>query len=101
MFDFAPLSGDRERVQWAAMYGDCLHEVKEVKKGYRVTLTFSIIQEGKAAKTDERTWNSRPVKYARARDNLAETGYKVTCSSSSATYDYPEIEVRHLILYQQ
>jgi hypothetical protein len=27
------------------MYGDCVHEVKPVSKGYRATLTFGIYRE--------------------------------------------------------
>jgi hypothetical protein len=89
VFDFAPLSGDRERVQWAAMYGDCLHEVKEVKKGHRATLTFSIIQE-EEAKPDERESYYRP-KRPRVRDNLSEIGYKI--KGEDGYYDRPEMEV--------
>lgn len=44
-FDFAPLSGQKDTVQWAAMCGDCVHEVKPVTKGYRATLTFGIYRE--------------------------------------------------------
>jgi hypothetical protein len=31
-----------EAVQWAAFYGDCLHEVLPVNKGYRVTITYNL-----------------------------------------------------------
>jgi hypothetical protein len=28
VFDFAPASADTTKLQWAAMYGNCLHEIK-------------------------------------------------------------------------
>ncbi|KAL9961833.1 hypothetical protein ACROYT_G030860 [Oculina patagonica] len=36
-------SGDTSRIQWAAFYSDCIHEVKPVLKGHRVTITYNII----------------------------------------------------------
>lgn len=43
VFDFSEHSGDTSRVQWAAFYSDCIHEVKPVVEGYRVTVTYNII----------------------------------------------------------
>ena len=37
------LSGDTSRIQWAAFYSDCIHEVKPIVEGHRVTITYSII----------------------------------------------------------
>ena len=42
VFDFSQHSGDRGRIQWAAFYSDCLHEVKPVLDGHRVTVTYKI-----------------------------------------------------------
>ena len=33
-------------IQWVAFYTDCLHEVKTVTEGYRVSLTFNLYTEG-------------------------------------------------------
>lgn len=41
VFDFSQHSGDG-RVQWAAFYSDCIHEVKPVLEGHRVTVTYNI-----------------------------------------------------------
>ena len=30
------------KIEWAAFYSDCKHEVFEVKSGYRVTLTYNL-----------------------------------------------------------
>ncbi|MGW6263163.1 2OG-Fe(II) oxygenase [Streptomyces sp. NPDC055085] len=35
----------RETLTFAAFYADCLHEVKPVKSGYRVTLTMNLLAE--------------------------------------------------------
>jgi hypothetical protein len=96
VFDFAPLSGDREQVQWAAMYGDCLHEVKEVKKGYRATLTFSIIQEEEAKPDRQRTVWYDP-KRPRVRDNLSGIKYKINVDPRY--YDHPKTEVGNRTFY--
>lgn len=38
--DFSQNPGE---LQWAAFYSDCLHEVKTVTSGYRITMTFNIM----------------------------------------------------------
>lgn len=43
VFDFSKHSGDTTRIQWAAFYSDCIHEVKPIVEGHRVTITYSII----------------------------------------------------------
>ncbi len=43
VFDFSLHSGDTSRIQWAAFYSDCIHEVKPVLEGHRVTITYNII----------------------------------------------------------
>ena len=43
VFDFSQHSGDTSRIQWAAFYSDCIHEVKPVLEGHRVTITYNII----------------------------------------------------------
>ena len=37
VFDFSNHSGDKSKIQWAAFYSDCIHEVKPVLEGHRVT----------------------------------------------------------------
>lgn len=41
-FDFGPDSEDC--LQWCAFYGDCVHEVKPVTSGTRITLTYHILE---------------------------------------------------------
>ena len=41
-FDFSKHSNDPSKLQWAAFYGDCEHEVHPVTEGFRVTITYSI-----------------------------------------------------------
>ena len=43
VFDFSKHSTDTSRIQWAAFYSDCIHEVKPIVEGHRVTITYSII----------------------------------------------------------
>ena len=43
VFDFSQHSGDTSRIQWAAFYNDCIHEVKPVLEVHRVTITYNII----------------------------------------------------------
>ena len=40
--DFAWGHTSQQSVQWAAFYGDCEHEVLEVTKGHRITLTYNL-----------------------------------------------------------
>jgi len=49
-FDFSQLSVDTSKIQWAAFYSDCVHEVKPTKEGFRVTLTYSIMVPDKKKK---------------------------------------------------
>ena len=42
VFDFSNHSGDKSKIQWAAFYSDCIHEVKPVLEGHRVTITYNI-----------------------------------------------------------
>jgi hypothetical protein len=44
VFDFAARS---DRIQWAAFYSDCVHEVRPITEGFRVTVTFSIVSQSK------------------------------------------------------
>ena len=45
VFDWATSAAERKvqsTVDWAAFYSDCEHEVLEVSKGHRVTLTYNL-----------------------------------------------------------
>ena len=42
VFDFSNHSGDKSKIQWAAFYSSCIHEVKPVLEGHRVTITYKI-----------------------------------------------------------
>ena len=33
---------EADKIQWAAFYSDCEHEVLEVKSGHRITLTYNL-----------------------------------------------------------
>eukprot|EP00026_Physarum_polycephalum_P004229 Phypoly_transcript_04246.p1 GENE.Phypoly_transcript_04246~~Phypoly_transcript_04246.p1 ORF type:complete len:721 (+),score=97.05 Phypoly_transcript_04246:173-2164(+) len=57
-FDFAINSGNKNVVQWAAFYSDCIHEVKPVTKGTRITVTFLIEN-----KKDPNDWERRPPQF--------------------------------------
>ena len=40
--EFAWENAGLDSIQWAAFYGDCAHEVLEVTKGHRITLTYKL-----------------------------------------------------------
>ena len=40
--DFAWGHTSPQSIQWAAFYGNCEHEVLEVTKGHRITLTYNL-----------------------------------------------------------
>ncbi len=40
-------SGDLGDLTWVAFYSDCIHEVRPVREGSRVTLTYSILVKDK------------------------------------------------------
>ncbi|XP_038068210.1 uncharacterized protein LOC119737727 [Patiria miniata] len=44
-FLFANLSADQAKVQWAAFYSDCVHEILPVKSGHRITVTYNVIRK--------------------------------------------------------
>lgn len=50
VFDFSKLSNDSSIFQWAAFYGDCIHEVAPVAEGFRVAITYSILCEERSLK---------------------------------------------------
>lgn len=39
-----------DRIQWFAFYADCQHEVKPVKEGHRVVLTFNVVLRQEATR---------------------------------------------------
>ncbi|XP_038068086.1 uncharacterized protein LOC119737665 isoform X2 [Patiria miniata] len=44
-FLFANLSADQGKIQWAAFYSDCVHEILPVKSGHRITVTYNIFRK--------------------------------------------------------
>ena len=50
VFDFSKLSNDSSAFQWAAFYGDCIHEVRPVAEGFRVAITYSILCDERSLK---------------------------------------------------
>jgi hypothetical protein len=38
--------GSRDRLSFVAFYADCVHEVRPVKEGYRITLTYNLLLDG-------------------------------------------------------
>lgn len=46
--DFAWGERNSQSVNWAAFFGDCEHEVLEVTKGHRVTLTYNLYRTSTA-----------------------------------------------------
>lgn len=43
VYEFSKYSMDKTKLQWAALFGDCAHEVQPVVEGYRITVTYSIM----------------------------------------------------------
>ncbi|XP_038068191.1 uncharacterized protein LOC119737715 [Patiria miniata] len=48
-FLFASLSDDQSKIQWAAFYSDCVHEILPVEEGSRITITYNIIKQDRAS----------------------------------------------------
>jgi len=44
VFDFGTHSTNKSIIQFAAMYGDCAHEVQTVTSGSRIVLTYAIVR---------------------------------------------------------
>lgn len=87
VFDFSKHSGDTSRVQWAAFYSDCIHEVKPVLEGHRVTITYNITTsewfpqyEHRKSHPDERKKPDPPVEHV-------ETGMESPSLTSKALAD--------------
>ena len=56
-------NGDSQRIQWAAFYSDCEHEVLPVTSGYRVTITYNLYLDHKnrAYQSHNCDFNSLPL----------------------------------------
>jgi hypothetical protein len=87
LFDFARASADTTKLQWAAMYGNCLHEAREVTKGYRAAITFSILQEKRESSDSDSDSDVRA-----SPDNVPEQDYRITFDKDFR-YNCPEMEV--------
>ena len=81
VFDFSRHSGDTTRIQWAAFYSDCIHEVKPVIEGHRVTVTYNIT----LPKEDYNLYKSR--RFARFTEPLkaASVDFEASAESPSLT----------------
>ena len=42
--------GSRTALSLVAFYADCRHEVRKVKSGYRITLTYNLLQHGNTSR---------------------------------------------------
>ena len=65
-FNWAPASAGTTGLQWAAFFGDCVHEVEPVTAGHRVTITYAIVVAGVKTADDtkaipKRYWFDKPV----------------------------------------
>lgn len=55
IFDFS-VQSTQPVLQWAALFGDCYHQITEVTSGHRVTLTYNILRQEKEEKEVSYGW---------------------------------------------
>lgn len=53
-FNRAPAGAGTDELQWAAFFGDCVHEVEPVTAGHRVTITYAIVVNKGATDNDSK-----------------------------------------------
>jgi len=51
-FEFADTASNSSKVQWAAFFSDCEHEVRLVEGGKRITLAYQIVTKSGKIKTN-------------------------------------------------
>lgn len=77
-FDWSTANVSTNRIQWAAFYSDCEHEVLEVTSGHRLTLTYNLyIREHKGG-VFGRTLTMSPEQlplYGIVKDLLDQPGF--------------------------
>ena len=65
-----------DKIEWAAFYSDCEHEVMEVQSGHRVTLTYNLyVRERLGAIARAKQITPEPKSYplfVRAKEALAQ-----------------------------
>ena len=86
----------KEELSFVAFYADCRHEVKPVKSGYRVTLTFNLLADGETdaqgagPAADSGALPDRAFHHARHADaTAAPTWTRRTGSSTCSTTSTP------------
>ena len=79
VFDFSQESSDSNRVQWAAFYSDCIHEVKPVLDGQRVTVTYKITS------TNSDYYKQRSFRSDKVDDEGIEERFEASTESPSLT----------------
>ena len=79
VFDFSQESSDSNRVQWAAFYSDCIHEVKPVLDGQRVTVTYKITS------SNPDCHKQRSVRSGKEDDEGIEERFEASTESPSLT----------------
>ena len=96
VFDFSEHAADTKRVQWAAFYSDCIHEVKPVVEGHRITVTYNIT-------LSECSLSDRYFEWDRgaSRDKPLDANENFEVSSRSSTRSLTKIDlalrnIRHL-----
>jgi hypothetical protein len=55
------VGGSNRNLTFIAFYGDCRHQVRPVKKGYRIVLTYNLIVEGKAKAASNRAASTQAL----------------------------------------
>ena len=70
--------GSREKLTFIAFYADCRHEVRPVKEGYRVVLTYNLRAEGSTAGTSFSQAANAIEPLARAVGEYFETPFPST-----------------------
>lgn len=75
IIDFDWANASLRSIHWAAFYGDCEHEVLEVKNGHRVTLTYNLYYSS-VSSFDHRVYltNQLPL-YSIVHDMLEEPSF--------------------------
>ncbi len=68
----ATYRGSKKYLSFVAFYADCRHEVRPVKEGYRVVLTYNLMLEGNGAAADAGQAETPPTTVDALADSLRE-----------------------------
>ncbi|XP_022100409.1 uncharacterized protein LOC110984483 isoform X1 [Acanthaster planci] len=103
-FLFANLSNDQSKIQWAAFYSDCVHEIVPVEEGSRITITYNVLKQEEDSYICEyglcqrQSFSTGPMVAADNKstlDNIVSDVSNISAKVKRASYEHLGIFLQH------